>query len=177
MKYLLILLMLLQTTAFAQRKLKYNISKETGDTVFYTNDERLYVSAGDTYGTGNNKRTTVGDYLKSTVLKSPGGFVLEFSIQTGSSNSFSIYTGQTAKLIMKDGAIINLPCRADYNSKKSSMGYGSWVFAFYTLSAKAIETIKSGTITHIRVESSMGSFDYPLKEKVGTIIAEQLKKF
>ena len=78
---------------------------------------------------------------------------------------------------MKDGAIINLLSRANYTAKKSSMGYGSWVFAFYTLSAKAIETIKSGTITHIRVESSMGSFDYPLKEKVGTIIAEQLKKF
>lgn len=177
MKYLLILLVLFQTTAFAQRKLKYTIIKESGDTIFYTSDERLYVSAGDTYGTGNDKRTTVGDYLKSTVLKNPSGFVLEFSIQTGRSNSFSIYTGQTAKLVMKDGAVINLPCRADYNSKKSSIGYGCWIFAFYTLSANAIETLKNGIIANIRVESSMGSFDYPLKEKAGTIIAEQLKKF
>jgi len=176
MKYVLICL-LLQTTTFAQRKLKYDISKQTGDTVFYTSEERLSVSAGDTYGTGRDKRSTVGDYIKSTVLKYASGFALEFSIQTGRTNSFSIYAGQVAKLIMSDGSVISLPSRADYSSKKSSMGYGCWIFAFYTLSSSAVEKIKTGTIASIRIESSMGSFDYPLKEKAGTIIAEQLKKF
>ena len=57
------------------------------------------------------------------------------------------------------------------------MGYGCWLFAFYTLSSSDIEKIKTGTITNIRIETSMGSFDYLLKEKAGTIIAEQLKKF
>ena len=177
MKCVLIFLLLLQTTAFAQRKLKYDIIKESGDTMFYTSEERLYVSAGDTYGTGRDKRSTVGDYLKSTVLKYPSGFALEFSIQTGRTNSFSIYAGQAAKLIMSDGTVISLPSRADYNSKKSSMGYGCWLFAFYTLSSSYIENIKNGTIASIRIETSMGSFDYPLKEKAGMIIAEQLNKF
>lgn len=177
MKYVLIFSLLIQTTAFAQRKLKYDISKQTGDTVFYTSEERLSVSAGDTYGTGRDKRSTVGDYIKSTVLKYTSGFALEFSIQTGRTNSFSIYAGQTAKLIMSDGSVISLPSRADYSSKKSSMGYGCWIFAFYTLSSSAVEKIKMGTIASIRIESSMGSFDYPLKEKARTIIAEQLKKF
>lgn len=176
MKYILICL-LLQTTAFAQRKLKYTISKESGDTVFYTSEERLSVSAGDTYGSGRDKRSTVGDYIKSTVLKYASGFALEFSIQTGRTNSFSIYAGQVAKLIMSDGSVISLPSRADYSSKKSSMGYGCWLFAFYTLSSSAVEKIKMGTIASIRIESSIGSFDYPLKEKAGRIIAEQLKKF
>ena len=176
MKYVLICL-LLQTTAFAQRKLKYTISKESGDTVFYTSEERLSVSAGDTYGSGRDKRSTVGDYIKSTVLKYASGFALEFSIQTGRTNSFSIYAGQVAKLIMSDGTVISLPSRADYSSKKSSMGYGCWLFAFYTLSSSAVEKLKMGTIASIRIESSMGSFDYPLKEKAGRIIAEQLKKF
>lgn len=177
MKCILIFLLLLQTTAFAQRKLKYNIIKESGDTMFYTSEERLYVSAGDTYGTGRDKRSTVGDYLKSSVFKYPTGFALEFSIQTGRTNSFSIYAGQTAKLIMSDGSVISLPSRSDYSSKKSSMGYGCWLFAFYTLSSSSIEKIKNGIITSIRIETSMGSFDYPLKEKAGTIIAEQLNKF
>ncbi len=177
MKCLLIILLLVQTTAFAQRKLKYDIIKESGDTVFYTSEERLFISAGDTYGSGRDKRSTVGDYLKSTILKYTTGFALEFAIQTGRSNSFSIYKGQVAKLIMGDGSAISLTSRADYNSKKSSMGYGCWLFAFYTLPANAIETIKNGTIAEIRIESSMGSFDYPLKEKGRTIIAEQLKKF
>jgi len=177
MKCVLIFLLLLQTTTFAQRKLKYDIIKESGDTVFYTSEERLYISPGDTYGTGRDKRSTVADYLKSTVLKYTNGFVLEFSIQTGSTNSFSIYAGQSAKLIMSDGSEISLSCRADYSSKKSSMGYGCWLFAFYTLSSSAIEKIKTGTIADIRIESSMGSFDYPLKEKARTIIADQLKKF
>ena len=177
MKVVLFFLLLLQTTAFAQRKLKYDINKESGDTVFYTNDERLYVSAGDTYGSGSNKHSTVGDYLKSTVLKYSTGFALEFSIQTGRTNSFSIYAGQSAQLIMSDGSAISLPSRSDYNSKKSSLGYGCWLFAFYTLSSTAIEKIKTGTIHSIRIESSMGSFDYPLKEKARGIIAEQLKKF
>lgn len=177
MKCLLFFLLLVQTTAFAQRKLKYDIIKESGDTVFYTSEERLYISAGDTYGTGRDKRSTVGDYLKSTVLKYTTGFALELAIQTGRTNSFSIYKGQAAKLIMSDGSIISLPSRADYSSKKSSMGYGCWLFAFYTLPAGVIETIKNGIITEIRIESSMGTFDYPLKEKARTIIAEQLKRF
>ncbi|MBK5271984.1 MAG: hypothetical protein JJE22_13305 [Bacteroidia bacterium] len=177
MKCVLIFLLLLQTTAFAQRKLKYFIIKESGDTVFYTSEERLYVSAGHTYGTGRDKRRTVADYLKSTVFKYTNGFVLEFSIQTGRTNSFSIYVGQSARLKMSDGSAISLPCRTDYSTKKSSMGYGCWLFAFYTLSSSAIEKIKTGTIADIRIESSMGSFDYPLKEKAGKIIAEQLKKF
>jgi len=177
MKYLLIVFMLLQTTVFAQRKLKYEIIKESGDTVFYTSDERLYISAGDTYGTGSDRRSTVGDYLKSTVLKYPAGFALEFSIQTGRTNSFSIYSGQQAKIIMSDGSVISLPSRSDYNSKKSSMGYGCWLFAFYTLSSSAIEALKNGSVSSVRIESSMGSFDYPLKEKAAMIIAEQLKKF
>lgn len=177
MKVVLIFLLLLQTTAFAQRKLKYDINKESGDTVFYTTEERLYVSAGDTYGTGRNKQSTVGDYLKSTVLKYSTGFALEFSMQTGRTNSFSIYASHTAQLIMSDGSVISLPSRSDYNSKKSSLGYGCWLFAFYTLSSTAIEKIKTGTINSIRIESSMGSFDYPLKEKARDIIAEQLKKF
>ena len=177
MKCLLFFLLLLQTTAFAQRKLKYDIIKESGDTVFYTSEERLYISAGDEYGTGRDKRSTVADYLKSTVLKYPSGFALEFSIQTGRTNSFSIYTGQVAKLIMSDGLVISLSSRADYNSKKSSMGYGCWLFAFYTLSSSSIEKIKMETIASIRIETSMGSFDYPLKEKAQKIIAEQLNKF
>ncbi len=178
MKCLLIFLLLLQTTAFAQRKLKYDIIKESGDTVFYTSEERIYVSAGDnTYGTGWDKRSTVADYLKSTVLKYPSGFALEFSIQTGRTNSFSIDAGQPAKLIMSDGSVISLSSRADYSSKKSSMGYGCWLFAFYNLSSSSIEKIKNGIIADIRIESSMGSFDYPLKEKAQTIIAEQLNKF
>jgi hypothetical protein len=176
MKYLLILL-LLQTSAFAQRKLKFDIIKESGDTIFYTSDERLYVTAGDTYGTGSNKRTTVGDYLKSTVLKYPSGFAIEFSIQTGSTNSFSIYSGQLATIKLSDGSVINLKSRGDYTSKKSSMGYGCWMYAFYTLPAAAMETLKNATIVSIRIESSTGSFDYPLKEKAGTIIAEQVKRF
>lgn len=177
MKYFFILFMLLQTTIFAQRKLKYDIIKESGDTIFYTSDERLYISAGDTYGSGNDKRSTVGDYLKSTVLKYPTGFALEFSIQTGRTNSFSVYSGQLAKIIMSDGSVVSLPSRSDYSSKKSSMGYGCWLFAFYTLSSSAIETLKNGSVAAVRIESSMGSFDYPLKEKMGGVIAEQLKKF
>ncbi len=177
MKCLLIFLLLVQTTAFAQRKLKYDIVRESGDTVFYTSEERLYISAGDTYGTGRDKRSTVADYLKSTILKNTNGFVLEFSIQTGRTNSFSIYAGQSAKLVMSDGSVISLSSRADYTSKKSSMGYGCWLFAFYALSSPDIEKIKAGTIADIRLESSMGSFDYPLKEKAGTIIADQLRKF
>jgi hypothetical protein len=177
MKCALFFLLLLPTTAFAQRKLKYDIIKESGDTVFYTSDQRLFISAGNSSGSGRDRTRTVGDYLKSAVLKYPSGFALEFSIQTGRTNSFWIYAGQTAKLIMSDGSEISLPSRADYSSKKSSMGYGCWLFAFYTLSASDIDKLKSGTVTHIRLESSMGSFDYPLKEKAGTIIAEQLNKF
>ena len=178
MKPLLILSLLISSTLFAQRKLKHDIIKETGDTIFYTSDERIYISAGQSSGSGRNRVSTVGDYLKSTVLKYPStGFALEFSIQTGRTNSFSIYKNHSATLFMADGTEIILNSRGEYSSKKSSMGYGCWVFAFYSLPDKTIESIKNGSVSSIRIESSMGTFDYPLKSKFSRTIAEQLESF
>lgn len=173
----IIILMLTQTLSFSQRKIKFDIIKQSGDTIFYTPDERIYVSAGDSYGSGRDKRSTVGDYLKTSVLKYTTGFVLQFAIQTGRTNSFSIYNGQYAKLFLNDGTTVTINSRNDYSSKKSSMGYGCWIFAYYTLTPSTIETLKTASVKSIRVETSMGTFDYPLKEKFWDTIAEQLRSF
>jgi hypothetical protein len=161
-------------TASSQSRLKYDVIKGTTDTIWRTGEERLYVSAGDSYGSGRNKHSTIADHLKSTILQYPSGLVLEFAVQTGRTNSFSIYASHKATLYMEQGAEITLSSRNDYHSRKSSLGYGSWLFAFYTLPAQAIETLEKGTIRSIRLETSMGTFDYPLKNKHAGIIAEQL---
>ena len=175
-KCLLFLLLTTPTlTLIAQRKIKYDIIKETGDTLFNSGDERLYIKAGGSMGCGRDKRSIVGDYIKSTVYRSSNGYMIGFEIQTGRTNSFSIYSGQLAELNLADGSVIPLTSRGKYNAKSSAMGYGSFVFSFYGLTAANIASLKNQPVQSIRVESSVGWFDYELKEKFQEIIARQIE--
>lgn len=179
MKFTLFLALLFPCFASGQSKLKYDIIKETGDTIFYTKEQMVSSSPGTSRGYGRDRQSVIGDHLKTTVMKFKHGFVLRLSIQTGSTNSFSIYSGQAAKLFLSDGTTLTLTCRSDNSAKKSSLGYGSWAFVSYGLPASAMTTLSGNGVgvTSIRVETSRGSFDYPIKEKNRKIIAEQIATF
>ncbi|HTD92225.1 MAG TPA: hypothetical protein VK644_00365 [Chitinophagaceae bacterium] len=171
MRFSLLLLLILATSisAPAQKKLKHSIDKNTGDTTFYTGEDRLYTQAGAT--------KSIGEILKSSVYKSRNGFMLSLFIQTGRTSVFSLEQGDPAELRLEDGTIIPLRNLTDNSSRVSSMGYGCFSYAYYRLLSDDVERLKSSPVTFIRIHTSGGNMDYSLKEKFGDVIGEQLGKF
>lgn len=156
-------------TANAQKKLKYDIIKETGDTLFRSSEEKIYTKAGT--------KPAIGEYLKSTIYKSSNGYSLCFSIQTGRTNIFTIAKNSAATILLDDGNTVTLTSRSFNQSKNSVMGYGCYMFAFYDLPHAARQQLRSSTIKTITLQASIGEMYYEIKEKFGDTISEQIAKF
>jgi hypothetical protein len=154
---------------FSQKKLRYDIIKESGDTLFRSPEQRLYTKAG--------RSGAVGELLSSTVYKSSKGFMIAFSIQTGRTNTFSVSKDSPVELRLQDGTTVKLYTLLDHNSRQSLLGYGGSMTVFYELPPLQLGKLRAGQVTYIRILSSTGNMDYDLKEKAGTIIAEQIAKF
>lgn len=163
-----ILLLFASLSGSAQKKLKYDVIKSTGDTLFRTSEKRLYTQAG--------RSKAIGEILESTAYKSKNGISLAFSIQTGRTNNFSIKEGSRLELKQKNGESVSLHTYSYNSSRTSLMGYGCTMTVFYRLSKKDIAALKSSPIDFIVIQCSSGDMDYQLKEKAGDIIPEQLTR-
>ncbi len=87
-----VILLLLAFDANAQKKLKYDIIKETV-TPYSVHQKKIYTKAGT--------KPAIGEYLKTTVYRSKNGFSLCFSIQTGRTNIFTISKSTAATIQLK----------------------------------------------------------------------------
>jgi hypothetical protein len=171
MRYFILpaILLLFSYVAFAQKKLKYDIIKETGDTLFRSSEEKIYTKAGT--------RPAIGEYLKSTVYKSSNGFSLCFSVQTGRTNIFTISKNSAAAILLDDGTTVTLYSKSLNQSKTSVMGYGCYMFVFYDLPYAARQQLKSLNVKSITLQASIGEMYYEIKDKFGGTIAEQIGDF
>ena len=165
----LLICMLVTGKMNAQKKLKFDVDKTTGDTTWRTSEERLYVKAG--------AKGSIAEYIKSTVYKKDNFFMLGFEIQTGRTSVFSIERDQSATITLQNGEEIVVNSLQNQSSKASHMGYGSFIFAFYELTSNDIKLLKSSPVSSIRVHSSTGNMDYEIKEKFSEIIKDQVLKF
>jgi hypothetical protein len=159
----------LANTAYAQKKLKYDIIKETGDTLFRTSDEKIYTKA--------NTKPAIGEYLKTTVYKSKNGYSLCFSIQTGRTNIFTIAKNTAATIVLENGSTVTLYNKTFNQSKNSVMGYGCYMFAFYDLPYGSLQQLRSSNIKTITLQASIGEMYYDIKEKFGDTVAQQIASF
>lgn len=164
-----VILLVFTCTANAQKKLKYDIIKETGDTLFRSSEEKIYTKAGT--------RPAIGEYLKTTVYKSSTGYRLCFSIQTGRTNIFTISKGAAATILLEDGTSVILSSRSFNQSKNSVMGYGCYMFAFYELPYTARQQLQSSNVKTITLQASIGEMYYEIKGKFGDAIGEQIAQF
>ncbi|MEO5564779.1 MAG: hypothetical protein ABIR18_15135 [Chitinophagaceae bacterium] len=164
----LVACILVTTPSIAQKKLKYDIIKESGDTLFHTSEDRLYVQAGT---------RSVGEELKSTIYKSNGTMRISFYIQTGRTSIFSIQGGASAEIKLQDGSTVTLYSRGDHDSRTTKRDYGCFLYAYYGLDRKAIQQLKSTPVNSIRIRSSAGNMNYEIKDKFSDVIADQLGKF
>jgi hypothetical protein len=168
---IIVLLTCLSITCFAAaQKLRYELDKNNGDTIYsYTSEERLYTKTG-----GKN---AVADLLKSTIYKYKSGYSLALLIQTGRTNNFSISNGSEAILELADGTKVTASTRSDNRSRVSSLDYGCFMYCFYQLTGEAVRQLKSSPLTTISLQASNGEMYYEIKGKFSDVIADQLKKF
>lgn len=157
------------TVTMAQKKLKMDIDKETGDTTYSTSDKKIYTKPGS--------KNAIYDYLKTSVYKSKNGFLLTLSIQTGRTSVFTIDDGSATTIQLLDGNTVTLYSINNQRSKITRTAYGCFIFAFYRLEPSAIRKLKASGISTIRVQSSIGPLDYEIKEKQSGELGEQLEKF
>lgn len=165
----LVIILLFTLTAIGQKGIKYDIDKQTGDTLFSTKEKTLYIKSG--------AKHSVADYLKSTVYKSKTGLMLSFSIQTGRTSVFSIGKGAACKITFKDATAITIYNTSSSQSKPSRLDYGSYLFVFYRLDASTLQQLKNSEISYITIQSSTGEMEYPIKEKNAGVIGEQIGLF
>lgn len=164
-----VILLLLVYNANAQKKLKYDIIKETGDTLFRTSEEKIYIKSGT--------KPAIAEYLKTTVYRSKNGFSLCFSIQTGRTNIFTISKSTAATIQLEDGTSVTIYSKSFNQSKNSVMGYGCYMFAFYDLPYAARQQLRSSNVKTITLQASLGEMYYEIKEKFGDTIAQQISSF
>lgn len=151
----------------AQKKLKMEIIKDTGDTLWSTAGQKIYTSPGGP--------KAVGDYLKTSVVKTKAGISLELEIQTGRTNTFTIPAGSSVEIHLIDDEVINLYANTDNSSRISRLNYGCYMFVFYRIPSKEFKRLQASPMKLIRVHASIGVMDYMIKEKFSDSLQEQLR--
>ncbi len=160
--------MAMSTLLFGQKKLKIDIEKTSGDTIFSTSDARLYVKPGGP--------RAVADYLKSSIFRIRDRYILDFEIQTGRSNNLTVPSSGTATLNLLNGNAVILSTTSEHRSRVSSLNYGCFLFALFRLTNADMKDLQSSPIKSISITSSAGSLDYDIKEKQSTTIADQVAR-
>ena len=171
---ILILTFLFPFIVSAQKLLKPNIDKISGDTTWLTSKEKLYLHG--------NYLTGQGEGVLCWVEKSKGIKVLGLNPQTVNQRDvFSIPKGQKAYLKLGDNTTITL------NSLTSDIGNshvgiagdyvisGGSAIGFYVLTDEAVQKIKANPVVFVRIETSTGNFDCDIKSKNAELIKKQLE--
>ncbi|MCG2613754.1 hypothetical protein LZZ85_05660 [Terrimonas sp. NA20] len=170
MKYLLLLMIPLITCAnvSAQKKLKIDILRESGDTIWSTSVQKIYNQPGGP--------KAVGDYLKTTLHRTKAGYSLELEIQTGRTNTFTISRGSAVDIELSDGSTVTLQSNSDNSSRISRLNYGCYIFAYYRIRTAEMKQLVAAPLKMIRVQASIGNMDYPIKEKFAGTLQEQVER-
>ena len=153
----------------AQKGLKMEINKSTGDTTYNTSEQNIYVKAGS--------RNAAAEMLKTSVYKTGNRYFLSFYVQTGRTSVFSISRGDEAEITLEDGSKIILNCMGDRESRSMISYYGSYLFPTYPMDKNSREKLAGSPVSSIRIRASVGWMNYTLKSRDGDKIMDQLKKF
>lgn len=168
-----IILMTVINSIYAQKLLKPEIDKISGDTTWKTSSEALYakvtlVGANEVVGIHAEK-------LGGTV------YIAELAImKPKSSQQYTISQGSKFILKFTDKTLLTLEAAKDNLVEKTgsntttfgSVAEGFITHTIYALSKDALEKLSTGSIEFVRIESSAGNIDYDVKPK----LAEKVQK-
>ena len=173
-KTLLIAIILLPFTVSAQKLLKPEIDRITGDTTFSTSKEKLYLHG--------NYLTQQGEAVECLVMKTGRSISLILIPQTLNEKSFfTVVQGQKAYLKLKDNSLVTLTARASRVSDADVNEAGGTVYSNgilkvpYALMSDDISKIKSSDLVFLRIETSIGNFDCDIKPKFSGVIMKEIE--
>ena len=152
----------------AQKKLKMEVDKQSGDTSYSTNEEKIYVKPGS---------KSLAEMLKTIIYKNKNGFMLGFYIQTGRTNVFTISKGSELQISLGEDRNLFLSSLITNESNASGITYGGRTYAYYRLTESQVQQLKSSPVSNIRIHTSFGYMDYVISEKFSTVISKQLERF
>lgn len=160
------ILVFLANVAMAQKLEKPRIDLITGDTTLQTSQEVL-----------TNKFSLVTDYLASRVIYLNKRYIVDFHIIKGISIIFSTHPGDKCILKLNSGKLLTLTTQLTQMSefKQSTYGASAEGDAWFDLTNDDIESIKSGRIAVIRIETSAAPFDYEISDKKSELIKKQIE--
>jgi len=172
---LFITICLLPFIVNAQKLLKPDIDKLSGDTIWSTSKEKLYAHG--------NFLTAQGEAVECSVmrLERSKSKVLILNPQTlNQSGRFGISRGQKAYLKLSDNTNVTLESSTDdfgggQNNYTGGIALRSRsAVGYYDLSDADIKSLKSATLVFLRIETSAGNFDCDIKPKNAELLRKQI---
>jgi hypothetical protein len=172
-KLLLILFLFLPFIVSAQKLLKPNIDKISGDTVWSTSTDKLYLHG--------NYLTQQGEAVQCFVVKIHNVHILYMIPQTLNEQSvFSIDKGQKAYLKFSDKSLITLTndkykiSDANVFEAGNTVNDKGSITVSYILTDDDIKIINNADLTFVRFETSNSNFDCDIKPKFAELIRKQI---
>lgn len=154
-------------TGWGPKLMKPDIDKVTGDTIWKT-------SAGRIADQGSNRKP---DILECQVIKKKGHIALFIFLTKGDNKPdlFSIKKG--SRMIVKFTDSTNVALRSatadttvlDASQKNTVLCWGP-----YNLHPDEVPILENNMVASIQIETSMGIFNYEVKEKSSKLIAKEL---
>jgi hypothetical protein len=172
-KTLLLILVISAIISFdtkAQKLLKPEVDKLTGDTTWRTSDEVVF--AKFSFGGANQTVSVQG-------LKIASSYVLSVTVVSPSTNPYYALDGGKIFFKLVDKTIITLTAakggmssQAGTDAKALGMGTlneGTKLFSYYNVTKEDLLKLKASPLEFIRVESSKGPLDFEVKKKQETL--------
>ncbi|SHN00184.1 hypothetical protein [Mucilaginibacter sp. OK098] len=166
-KYLLIAFMAsVVCSANAQKLQKPQRDKITGDVTLSVKEQVL-----------SNPFTLPGHYLAGNMVRGKNYWALYFHLKDGLNIYYYVLKGDKAIIKFTDGKLLEITSAFDAQSSLISYATPDVTESFlaFELTDDDVAALLSGKLSVIRINTSMGAFDYDIKDSKSEIIKKQLE--
>jgi len=166
-KYILIALEALTVLgAKAQKLEKPKIDKITGDITLSVKEQVL-----------SNPFTLPGHYLAGNMVRGKNYWALYFHLKDGLDIYYYVSKGDKAIIKFTDGKLLEIS--SAFDAQSSLISYATppvtQSFLAFELTDDDIVALLSGKLSVIRINTSIGAFDYDIKDSKADVIKKQLE--
>jgi hypothetical protein len=165
--FYVIIVACLPILASAQKLVKPDVDKLTGDTTYKTSFEDI----------SDNNTVRGTDELSCSAMVKNNKYALFFYIYSGNTKSslFSIHKGSSLTVKLVNDSTITLWSLTDRTSTPLKVSpHRNACSGLYILSTDEISALKNNPITDIKIKTSNGVLDYELKDKKSLSISKQI---
>lgn len=150
----------------AQKLQKLTRDKITGDITISVKEQVL-----------SNPFTLPGHYLAGNMVRGRNYWALYFHLKDGLDIYYYVRKGDNAIIKLTDGKILEIT--SAFDSESSLIPYATPAvtesFLAFELTDDDVAALLSGKLSVIRINTSMGAFDYNIKDSKAEVLKKQLE--